>query len=56
MTKEEAAPKKGIKCLTKEEAYEVCETIAWASKHGYLEGTKAKDLCSKIVYNNRGWI
>lgn len=47
---------KGIKCLTKEEAWEVCEIIAWASNHGYLEGTEAKDLCSKIVYNNRGWI
>ena len=46
----------GIKCPTKEEALRICDIIAWASKQGYLGQTEAKDLCSKITYNNKGWI
>lgn len=46
----------GIKCPTKEEALRICDIIAWASKQDYLGQTEAKDLCSKITYNNKGWI
>jgi len=56
VTTEESMLQNGIKCPTKEEAMRMCDIIAWASKQGYLGQSEVKDLCGKIVYNNRGWI